>query len=271
MQGRLRAGELVTFERTFNFRGLSKVMSDRDKGRLTYSEFNVKLPEYDGLIIKGAFSPEHLTCVSAQVKLSGKSRVFIFAHIDDVAREYVALRPIIIADKVLVDKEFQRDCSFINSSFRIMPEEIDEFKNMLPHTFQLDINELKNYSEEQVKTWFAEIVNEHNVPKDWGGEYSDLSTTHIHLHEKRLHAAFVFKGPAKFHTMKMNDLGKNGDQIVRLFQEPADICILQHCNYISAAVIHTMEAFASRIYMPKYYCILDGIDTLRLLKGYKKC
>lgn len=266
LKGTLKPGELVTFERTFTFRGINQAVSDRKKGKLTYAKFHLKMPEHDNLIIKGTFNPEHLTCDSAQGKLSGKSRVFIFAHITEVTKEFLELKPIIIADKVLAGPE----SLFSSPSLRIMAEEIDEFKKALPYTVKMNIDELKKYSEEQIKTWFAEIINEENVPKDWGGEYSDLYTTHIHLRGKRLHAAFTFKGPSKFHPMKMNDLGKNGDQIVRLFQEPANILILQHCHYISAAVSHTMEAFASRMYMPRYYCLLDGIDTLRILRGYKK-
>jgi len=263
----LNIGELVTFERTLNFSGLNKAILNREKGIIGYSKFHVKLPEFADLTIKGKFSPEHLTCDSASGKLSGKSKVFMLAHIDAITPGNVELRPIIMADRIIAGQDVF-PCS---SPLKIAIEDIDEFKKVIPYNNDLNVNEMKQYSEEQIKNWFAKIIMEGNIPKDWGGEYSDLYSTHVHLKGKRLHAAFLFKGPSKFHRMKMTDLGKNGDQIVRLFQEPADIFFLQHCHYISAAIIHTMEAFSSRMYMPKYFCLVDGIDTLRILKGYKKC
>jgi hypothetical protein len=66
----------------------------------------------------------------------------------------------------------------------------------------------------------------------------------------------------------LRDLGANGDQIVRLFREPADVHIIQHCHFISAPIIHHLDAFASRPYAASRYCTLDGFDTLRILVGY---
>jgi len=70
--------------------------------------------------------------------------------------------------------------------------------------------------------------------------------------------------------MEMKDLGKNGDQIARLFDEPADIFILQHCHHIDSSVIKTMDAFANQINRQRKYCIINGIDTLRIFKAYNK-
>jgi len=70
--------------------------------------------------------------------------------------------------------------------------------------------------------------------------------------------------------MTVKDLGANGNQIVRLFDEPADILILQHCHYIKAEIYKTMDAFASRFNNIRRYCIIDGIDTQRLLSAYGK-
>jgi hypothetical protein len=51
----------------------------------------------------------------------------------------------------------------------------------------------------------------------------------LKLGAQRISPAFAFKGPARFHPMTLADLGKDGDQIDRLFSEPADILLLQHC------------------------------------------
>ncbi len=71
--------------------------------------------------------------------------------------------------------------------------------------------------------------------------------------------------------MKMTHLGKNGDQIERLFSEPAELLVLQHCHKVSTAVRSTIRAFASRIHDLRYFAIVDGYDTVRLLTAYGKC
>ena len=89
--------------------------------------------------------------------------------------------------------------------------------------------------------------------------------------DERISTAFAFKGPAKFHPMTVADLGKNGDQINRLFSEPADLLVLQHCQGITPAVRGMMRAFAQQMGNPRLFCLIDGYDTLRLLQAYGKC
>ena len=68
--------------------------------------------------------------------------------------------------------------------------------------------------------------------------------------------------------MKASHLGKNGDQIVRLASEPAQLLILQHCHLVSPAVVTTLRAFAVNPSAPRRYCVIDGPDTYRLLQAY---
>jgi len=133
------------------------------------------------------------------------------------------------------------------------------------------IDMLRKISEAQVKQAFAEIINEPTVPNDWGGERSDLFTTALKLGGRRITAAFAFKGPAKFHPMTMADLGKNGDQIDRLFSEPADLLILQHCHEITPPVRGAMRAYAQQMGRPRLFCLIDGYDTARIFTAYSKC
>jgi hypothetical protein len=63
------------------------------------------------------------------------------------------------------------------------------------------------------------------------------------------------------------DLGKRGDQLVRLFDEPADLLILQHCHKVETSVIRQMEALAVLPNNPRMYCVIDGADTYRILRG----
>jgi hypothetical protein len=71
--------------------------------------------------------------------------------------------------------------------------------------------------------------------------------------------------------MTLAEFGKNGDQIDRLFSEPADIFVLQHCHEITPPVRSTVRAFAQQIGRLRLFCVIDGYDTVRLLEAYGKC
>ena len=53
-------------------------------------------------------------------------------------------------------------------------------------------------------------------------------------------------------------MGKRGDQLVRAFDEPADLIVVQHCNKIENMVVRMTEAFAYDPRRPRQYCIIDG-------------
>src|SRR5262249_33068164 len=130
---------------------------------------------------------------------------------------------------------------------------------------------LRAIPEVEIKNAFAEIVGEPMAPKDWGGERSDLFSSRVILDGNRISSAFVFKGPAQFKPMTLAQLGKNGDQIDRLFSEPADLLVLQHCHEITQPVRATMRAYAQQMGNLRLFCLIDGYDTVRLLRAYKKC
>jgi hypothetical protein len=48
--------------------------------------------------------------------------------------------------------------------------------------------------EETVKNAFAILIGESCVPKDWGGERSDLYTTRAIIGGRQVSAAWLFKG-----------------------------------------------------------------------------
>lgn len=130
------------------------------------------------------------------------------------------------------------------------------------------LNVLRDIPEKTIKHSFAKIMGEVNIPKDWGGEKSDLFVPNLKVQDKYIPAAFLFKGPSKFRVMKITDLGKPGDQIDRLFMEPAELMVLQHCHSVSPPVRNMMKAYAGQINNLKRYCIIDGYDTVRILKAY---
>ena len=103
-----------------------------------------------------------------------------------------------------------------------------------------------------------------------GGEESDLFSARLTVAGARQTGAFLLKGPSKFHPMRPSDLGKNGDQIYRLFNIPAQIYVVQHCHYVGAAVRKTLEAFALHrsFIAPCRYVVMDGVATARLLRAH---
>jgi GrpB-like predicted nucleotidyltransferase (UPF0157 family) len=65
-------------------------------------------------------------------------------------------------------------------------------------------------------------------------------------------------------------MGKRGDQLLRAFEEPVEIVVVQHCAKIENTVVRFAEALAANPSRPKRYCILDGADTYRLLRAHDK-
>ena len=127
-------------------------------------------------------------------------------------------------------------------------------------------------TEEEFKKGIQSIVGEPGKFKDWGGEASDLMTTRLRIGGKRLRAAFAFKGPGLKSKLTISKMGKNGDQCPRLFQEPSDVFLVQHCREIVPAVIKLVEMHAQlkSVYENRdiLFCIIDGKDSKRLVDAY---
>jgi len=85
---------------------------------------------------------------------------------------------------------------------------------------------------------------------------------------------FALKGKGKKGILRPNMLGKNGDQIQRLFDGKAEVYVLQYWGQIHESVYELMHKIAvatSALESRKiYYCIMDGQDTTRLLLAYPK-
>jgi hypothetical protein len=228
-----------------------------------------------GWRIECRFHHEHLTAESSWSELSGQKPLFVLGLITGVLGTTIEAIPFVIANPMpglgqaatSIGKHwFSRLECFVDS--------IDSFnavQNVSPITSKRELNALKLISEQTVKAAFAEIIGEPTVPSDWGGERSDLFSNRVILDGKRISAAFAFKGPAQFRPMTMAQLGKNGDQIDRLFSEPADLLILQHCHEITQPVRAAMRAYAQQMGKPRLFCLIDGYDTLRLFRAYNKC
>ena len=83
--------------------------------------------------------------------------------------------------------------------------------------------------------------------------------------------AFLLKGPVRFHPRKPTDLGKNGNQLDRRFNIPAQIYVVRHRYSIGAAVRKQAEAFAlARSFVaPCQIVFMDGLTTARLMRAHE--
>lgn len=127
-------------------------------------------------------------------------------------------------------------------------------------------------SEDQFKRGVAKILGEISEFKDWGGEVSDLYSSNLFINNKRYRVAFAFKGPGTRGSLTPGKLGKNGDQIQRLVESPAEIFIIQYWRDIKESVVSQFEKLIqlkSLFTKQKvWFGIIDGHDSARLIKAY---
>ncbi len=128
--------------------------------------------------------------------------------------------------------------------------------------------------ETEFKHGIQKIVGQPGKFQDWGGEKNDLLTTRLYFRGRRFAVAFAFKGVGMTGQLTPAKMGKNGDQIQRLFESDAQIFILQYWAAINERVREQMRAFATITSLQRgekiYYCLVDGVDTARLIQAYPK-
>jgi hypothetical protein len=274
----LRPGSIFTAYTNFYCRGGTQVWKAIKAEKhpippmLAYAKLDDLAP---GWRVECRFHHDHLTSESSWSELSGQKTLFIFAVVTGIADKKIEAIPYVIANPLpQFSVPSSRVGRFWPGKFQIYIDLIDSFnevKNLEPLRDRKELNNLRHIPEQSIKEAFADIIGEPTVPKDWGGERSDLFSDRVIFEGERISTAFVFKGPAKFEPMTGAHLGKNGDQIDRLFSEPADLLVLQHCHDITPAVRGTMRAYAQQMGNLRLFCIIDGYDTVRLLRAYKKC
>jgi hypothetical protein len=128
--------------------------------------------------------------------------------------------------------------------------------------------------EDLIKRAFAKVFGEGGRFKDWGGEKSDLYTTKSLVRGKRRAMAIAFKGRGTGGRLVPAKMGRNGDQIGRLFDEPAEVFLVVYCGQIDSSIVSQMHAFAiaKRAFnsYQTYYGIIDADDLGRIAAGYPR-
>lgn len=154
---------------------------------------------------------------------------------------------------------------------RITADDIDTFE--LIKQVSSTKNKIQNILEKTIKNGFKSIIGEKGQFKDWGGEKNDLFTTKVKINGKRLSTAIAFKGRATKGILTPKKLGKNGDQINRLFNSSAQLFLIVYHNDIAESVLEQMQAFAIAVsYSGQkiFYGVIDGTDLNRIILAYKK-
>lgn len=220
------------------------------------------------------FTSSRVTSDTIRSRLAEGDIFAIIAELKSYTNVEIIFDPIIIGSPWFENKEIDSTLDLSWYGYIYYENFIEDFKEFskvksIPPVSIDEIEILKSIPEKKIKKVFTELLGE-SPKNDWGGEQSDLFSSQIHLGYKRLTAAFLLKGPANFKPMSLNNLGKNNDQIVRLANEPADVLFIQHCHEVLPAVRSTLRAFAVQPGNPRRYCLIDGRDTLRILKAYDK-
>jgi len=128
--------------------------------------------------------------------------------------------------------------------------------------------------EAKIKGGVKAILGDAGKFTDWGGEKSDLFSTRLRIGGKRYATAFAFKGRGTKGILTPAKLGKNGDQIQRLFRSEAQVFVVQYGGQVDESVREQMQmaatakSFATE--QKVYYMVIDGQDTSRLMRAYPK-
>jgi len=149
-------------------------------------------------------------------------------------------------------KEFAKVCSVNGTSAKLVPARLPE---------------------KTVKRGLINILGEEMDPKDWGGESNDIFTTRITVAGRRRRGAFALKGPAKTGPLVPGMMGKNGDQIQRLFTSPAQVFFVQYEGEIKENIVHQMGQLAlakASTEREVFYGVIDLKDTYRLRFAYPR-
>ncbi|MNJ11264.1 hypothetical protein D3C77_54330 [compost metagenome] len=212
------------------------------------------------------FSKAGLVNDTAYARMQGLTRLFIFGYVTQMDEASIRAVPYVIGDVINAAPAFPVP---IIATLELRPAEIQQFScidgSWIPSA--AEFKRMKEVPERTVKELLCSLLEEPDVPADWGGEESDVLSANLIVAGQRQLGAFLLKGPSRFHEMKPTDLGKNADQLYRLFNIPAQIYAIQHCHKIGAAVRKQAQAFAftQNLTTPCRICFIDGVSTAQLL------
>lgn len=259
----LHVGRVVGAELEFTFRRAR----DGDAPGVKPVDFTAVLDAGEPIHVTGSFNSSRTASSSATGSLTGSRRAYLIGTVTDCGAARIELRPAFIGIRSFLDED--PAAGRMAPGLRVYPSEIGQFSGIdfTCTVTKAELAAIRKVPEETVKNAFAGLIGEAFVPKDWGGERSDLYTSRAIVRGRQISAAWLFKGRGHPYPMTVKALGKPGDQIGRLFSEPAELLVLQHCHHVTTAVVEMMDTYAHDLRNPRTYMIIDGADTSRILKS----
>lgn len=150
-------------------------------------------------------------------------------------------------------------------------DEIESFEKVKEHLRVSRQHRLSDVPEIRIKRFLMRVLAETHDFKDWGGEKNDLYTNKFRFRGSRRTAAFAIKGRATSGPLTPKKMGKNGDQIGRLFTSEAQFFFVVYHGKVDQSIHELLRAHGvaraltgSRV----YYCVVDGDDLARLVTAY---
>jgi hypothetical protein len=151
-------------------------------------------------------------------------------------------------------------------------DNIDSFSRV--RKVRIDPGDYTPIPETRFKKGIAKILGESGRFRDWGGERNDMYTNRVRISGRRYPAAFAFKGPGTRGALTPGKMGKNGDQIQRLFKTTSSVFVVQYWGQVAESVVEQMEGFAKAKSAIEgvivFFGLIDGDDSNRLLHAYPK-
>jgi len=149
-------------------------------------------------------------------------------------------------------------------------DDIDSFKNIcaIPNG---NLVLTKRMAERKINRGICNILGQ-GEKKDWGGERNDIFSTHMVMKGKRITSSFALKGKGTKGVLTPKKMGKNGDQISRLFQGTAVAHFVVYNDSVEESIFDLMQTHAIRKSIETgekiFYSIIDGADLARLIVAY---
>jgi hypothetical protein len=259
----LQCGNVVGTELDFTFRRVK----EQDMPGSKPIDFTATVDAGEEYRVIGTFNSVRTASSSSLGNITGARRAYLIGTVTKLEAGRIELRPAFIGIRSFVDEG--PDADGPRRGPRVYPSEIRQFGTVdfTSTVTEAELQAVLRVPEETVKRALAGLIGENFVPKDWGGEQSDLYTSRVFARGRQMATAWLLKGRGHPHAMTVRALGKNGDQMVRLFRESAELLVLQHCREITPNLIDMMDKFAHDPRKPYFYMVFDGADTARVLKS----
>lgn len=135
-------------------------------------------------------------------------------------------------------------------------------------------NGVLQFPEDDVRSALQEIFDEAFESRHSPAELNDLITSNLIFQGRRVTTAFMLKGPGVgVSTLEIKHCGKQGNQLLKLFDSPAEIFAVQFVGKISESVVRDAVQKTQTLRLKNQRAtllIIDGQDTARLLLAFNK-